>query len=125
VGCAYGAGVLCANGLGMVEAPFTLPAFRKRGSATAIIARTITPVRQQGATQILLGAHATEPPKWLYAALGFAPVRVTRAYIKHIDRSAVDSCAAWSCCPKLWIGTSVGVALTCEEGGMDNRPFVR
>jgi hypothetical protein len=30
VDCAYGAGVLCANGLGMVEDLFTLPTFRKR-----------------------------------------------------------------------------------------------
>jgi GNAT superfamily N-acetyltransferase len=89
VDCAYGAGVLCENGIGMVEDLFTLPAFRKRGIATAIIARAITHVRQQGADQILIGAHATEPPKRLYAALGFAPVCVTREYIKHIDRDAV------------------------------------
>jgi len=88
---AYGASVLCANGLGMVEDLFTLPAFRKRGSATAILARAITHVRQQGAAQILIGAHTTEPPKRLYAALGFAPVCVTREYIKHIDHGAVDS----------------------------------
>jgi len=86
VDCAYGAGVLCANGQGMVEDLFTLPAFRKRGIATAIITRAITYVRRQGADQILIGAHATEPPKRLYAALGFAPVCVTREYIKHIDR---------------------------------------
>jgi len=86
---AYGAGVLCANGLGMVEDLFTLPAFRKRGIATAIMARAIAPVRQQGAAQILIGAHTTAPPKRLYAALGFAPVCVTREYIKHIDHGAV------------------------------------
>jgi GNAT superfamily N-acetyltransferase len=81
--CAYGAGVLCANGLGMVEDLFTLPDFRKRGIATAIIARAISHVRNQGAEQILIGALATEPPKRLYAALGFSPVCVTREYIKH------------------------------------------
>lgn len=89
--CAYGAGVLCANGLGMVEDLFTLPAFRKRGIATAIIARVIAHVRRQGAYQVLIGAHATEPPKRLYAALGFTPVCVTREYIKHIGRDDVDS----------------------------------
>jgi GNAT superfamily N-acetyltransferase len=91
VDCAYGAGVLCENGIGMVEDLFTLPAFRQRGIATAIIARAITHVRQQGAEQILIGAHATEPPKRLYAALGFAPVCITREYIKHIGRDNVDS----------------------------------
>ena len=84
VDCAYGAGVLCANGMGMVEDLFTLPDFRKRGIATAIIARAISHVRGQGAEQILIGALATEPPKRLYAALGFSPVCVTREYIKHI-----------------------------------------
>ncbi|HJY81446.1 MAG TPA: GNAT family N-acetyltransferase [Candidatus Binatia bacterium] len=83
VDCAYGAGVLCANGMGMVEDLFTLPNFRKGGIATAIIARAVSHVRDQGADQILIGALATEPPKRLYAALGFSPVCVTREYIKH------------------------------------------
>src|SRR5262249_39956282 len=91
VDCAYGAGVFCDNGIGIVEDLFTLPAFRRRGIATAIIARAIAHVRQQGAEQILIGAHATEPPKRLYAALGFAPVCVTREYIKHIDPGAANS----------------------------------
>jgi GNAT superfamily N-acetyltransferase len=91
VDCAYGAGVLCTNGMGMVEDLFTLPSFRKRGIATAMIARGITYVRDQGAEQILIGALATEPPKRLYASLGFSPVCVTREYIKHLSRGAIDS----------------------------------
>ena len=83
VDCAYGAGVLCANGMGMVEDLFTLPNFRKRGIATAVIARATAHARSQGAEQILIGALATEAPKRLYAALGFFPVCVTREYIKH------------------------------------------
>ena len=86
VDCAYGAGVLCANGMGMVEDLFTLPSFRKRGIATAMIAQAITYVRNQGAEQILIGALATEPPKRLYASLGFSPVCMTREYIKHLRR---------------------------------------
>jgi GNAT superfamily N-acetyltransferase len=86
VDCAYGAGVLCADGMGMVEDLFTLPSFRKRGIATAMIAQAITYVRDQGAEQILIGALATEPPKRLYASLGFSPVCVTREYIKHFSR---------------------------------------
>lgn len=82
VDCAYGAGVLCANGMGMVEDLFTLPGFRKRGIATAIIAQAVTHVRKQGAQQILIGALTTEPPKHLYAALGFSPVCLTREYLK-------------------------------------------
>jgi GNAT superfamily N-acetyltransferase len=51
--------------MGMVEDLFTLPDFRKRGIATAIIARAIAHVRSQDAKQILIGALAYEPPKRL------------------------------------------------------------
>lgn len=88
VDCAYGAGVLIPNGMGMVEDLFTLPAFRKRGIATTLIARAIAHARQQGADQILIGALATAEPKRLYARLGFEPVCVTRQYIKHLGVSS-------------------------------------
>lgn len=91
VDCGYGAGVLCANGMGMVEDLFTLPDFRKRGIATAIIARAVSHVRGQGAEQVLIGALATEPPKRLYATLGFAPECVTREYIKHLGHNEQTS----------------------------------
>jgi GNAT superfamily N-acetyltransferase len=84
VDCAYGAGLLCDNRLGMVEDLFTLPAFRRRGFATAIIARAVAHARDRGAGEILIGAHATDTPKQLYAALGFAPVCLTREYIRHV-----------------------------------------
>jgi len=87
VDCAYGAGVHCDNGLGMVEDLFTLPAFRRRGLATAIIARAVAHVRDLGADEVLIGAHAADTPKRLYAALGFAPVCLTREYIRHLDDS--------------------------------------
>jgi GNAT superfamily N-acetyltransferase len=87
VDCAYGAGVLVPNRIGMVEDLFTLPGFRKRGIATALIARAIAHVRQQGADQILIGALATAEPKRLYARLGFDPVCITRQYIKHLSEA--------------------------------------
>jgi GNAT superfamily N-acetyltransferase len=83
VDCAYGAGVLCGNGMGMVEDLFTLPTFRSRGIATALIARAIAHVCSQGAEQVLIGALTTEPPKRLYVALGFVRVCVTQEYIRH------------------------------------------
>ena len=88
VDCAYGAGVLCENGVGMIEDLFTLPSFRGRGIATTIIARAIAHVRGQGAAEILIGALATDAPKRLYASLGFAPVCVTREYINLRPSSA-------------------------------------
>jgi GNAT superfamily N-acetyltransferase len=84
VDSAYGAAVRCEGRVGMVEDLFTLPAFRKRGIATAMIGRAIRHVREAGADCVLIGAHATDPPKRLYARLGFVPVCMTREYIKHM-----------------------------------------
>lgn len=84
VDCAYGAGALCGNGIGMVEDLFTLPAYRRKGIATAIIAHAVRHVRSQGADHVLIGALATDAPKRFYAALGFVPVCLTREYIRHI-----------------------------------------
>ncbi len=62
--CAYGAGALAPNRIGMVEDLFTLPGFRKRGIATALIARAIAHVRQvrsdarsEGAVKEPRGCH--------------------------------------------------------------------
>jgi len=35
--CAYGSGINCPNGMGMIEDLFTLPQYRKRGIASAVI----------------------------------------------------------------------------------------
>ncbi len=84
VDCAYGAAVLCGNGMGMVEDLFTLPVYRRRGIATAVIAHAVADVRRRGAGQVLIGGHVSDAPKHLYARLGFAPVCVTREYIKQL-----------------------------------------
>jgi GNAT superfamily N-acetyltransferase len=86
VDCAYGASVLCENGIGMVEDLFTRPTHRRKGIATGLIARAIKHARERGAEQILIGARTTDRPKQLYASLGFTPVCVTRQYIKAIAR---------------------------------------
>jgi GNAT superfamily N-acetyltransferase len=80
--CAYGAAVLCPNGLGMVEDLFTLPAFRRRGIASAVIAHAVADLRARGAAEVLIGAHVTDQPKHLYARLGFAPLCITRQHIR-------------------------------------------
>lgn len=81
--CAYGAAIICPNGLGMVEDLFTLPAHRGRGIASALIAHCVAHVRARGADAVFLGAHITERPKKLYAKLGFAPLFLTRQFIRH------------------------------------------
>lgn len=82
--CAYGSGLCGPNAMGMVEDLFTLPQFRKRGIASAVIAHCVNYCRSRGATQVLIGSHANEPPKHLYRRLGFEPVCLTRDYIKHL-----------------------------------------
>jgi GNAT superfamily N-acetyltransferase len=87
VDCAYGAAVLCEDGVGMVEDLFTLAPYRRRGVATALIAHLVAHLRARGATAIAIGAHADREPKRLYAALGFSPVCLTREYLVHGPRA--------------------------------------
>ena len=82
--CAYGSGISCPNNMGMVEDLFTLPTFRKRGIASAVIAHCVDYCRSNGASPILIGSHENEPPKHLYNSLGFEPVCVTHEYIKQL-----------------------------------------
>ena len=82
--CAYGAAVMCGDGVGMIEDLFTLAPYRKRGVATAMIARAMADLRERGADMIAIGAHASERPKRLYESLGFSPVCLTREYIRHV-----------------------------------------
>ena len=82
--CAYGSGINCPNDFGMVEDLFTLPKFRKRGMASAVIEHCVDYCRSKGAGPILIGSHANESPKHLYNSLGFDPVCLTRDYIKQL-----------------------------------------
>lgn len=86
--CAYGAAVRCPNGLGMVEDIFTLPAYRGRGIASAMIGHCVRTLRAAGQGDTFLGAHIAERPKHLYQKLGFAPLMLTREFI--LDRSSSE-----------------------------------
>ena len=72
------------EGLGMVEYLFTSPRFRRRGIATALIARAVEDARERGAGPILIGAvsEGERVAARLYAALGFRPVCVTVGYAR-------------------------------------------
>ncbi len=82
--CAYGSGVLCPEEVGMVEDLFTLPDFRRRGVASAIIKHCVDHVRDQGAGPVFIGAHANDAPKLLYHRLGFEPLCLTRTFFKEV-----------------------------------------
>ena len=70
------------NGVGMVEDLFTHPGFRRRGIATALVARAVEDARERGAGPILIGARPDDTPKELYTRLGFRPLCVTRSYLE-------------------------------------------
>jgi GNAT superfamily N-acetyltransferase len=81
---AYGAFAAAPNDAGMIEDLFTLQAARRRGIATAMIATFADRLRALGCHTIFLGALATEPPKHLYARLGFHPVALARSWVKDL-----------------------------------------
>lgn len=79
--CGYGSVIVGPHGMGIVEDLFTLPQFRGRGVATAIIAQAVRTGRARGMGPMLIGALADETPKHMYAALGFEPRALTRRYL--------------------------------------------
>ncbi|PKP82993.1 MAG: hypothetical protein CVT79_02805 [Alphaproteobacteria bacterium HGW-Alphaproteobacteria-18] len=79
--CAYGMAVRCPGGLGMVEDLYTLPAYRNRGVASAIIRHCVDALRRHGHETVFLGAHISERPKYLYYRLGFKPLMLTREFV--------------------------------------------
>ena len=70
------------DGMGQVEDLFVHPDFRHRGIATALIAHCVDDCRSHGANRIVIVCAAGDTPKNMYAALGFQPVAVKRAYRK-------------------------------------------
>ena len=70
------------GGVGKVEDLFTLPGFRHRGVATALIRHAVADARRRGAGPVLIGADPADTPKRMYAALGFRPVLVYRSYLR-------------------------------------------
>jgi GNAT superfamily N-acetyltransferase len=69
------------NGVGMVEDLFTMPAYRNRGIARALIHHCVADARARGASQVVIGAEPGDTPKNLYAALGFRPACLTYAWL--------------------------------------------
>lgn len=78
----YGALAAAPSGAGMIEDLFTLPAHRRRGLASAMIAEFTAQLRAEGCTCIFLGAMAGEQARHLYAKLGFRPLLLTRSWLR-------------------------------------------
>lgn len=75
-------GVGGRGGLGKLEDLFTLPAYRHRGIASALMVQAADDARARGAGPLLIGAVADDTPKAMYAAMGFRPLLVYRSYTR-------------------------------------------
>ena len=79
---AYGAVAAAPSGAGMIEDLFTLPAFRRRGVASGMIAHFSAILEAQGCACVFLGAMVGEQARHLYAKLGFRPLMLTRCWVR-------------------------------------------
>lgn len=78
----YGLTVACPGGLGLIEELFTLPDHRGRGIMSAFIAAAVEWLREGGCDAVFLDAHSADTPKRLYHRLGFAPVALSRTWVR-------------------------------------------
>jgi GNAT superfamily N-acetyltransferase len=81
---AYGALAVAPSGAGMIEDLFTLPAFRRRGIASALIAYFAADLAARQCSCVFLGAIVGEKPRHLYAKLGFRPLMLTRCWVRRV-----------------------------------------
>lgn len=73
------------GGVGQAEDLFTLPKFRNRGIARALIHHCVADARAKGAEAVVIAADPTDTPKLIYAGLGFRPVAVVSHYLKKLE----------------------------------------
>lgn len=74
------------SGVGQVEDLFTLPRFRKRGIARALIHHCVADARARGAGPVVIASDPGGTAKHIYAAMGFRPVAVLSHFTKHLPR---------------------------------------
>lgn len=80
----YGMTAVCPNGLGLIEHLFTQVDRRGRGLMSAFIIAAAARLRSEGCDGIFLDAHSADSPKHLYSRLGFAPVALTRTWLRDL-----------------------------------------
>ncbi|HSP55968.1 MAG TPA: GNAT family N-acetyltransferase, partial [Dehalococcoidia bacterium] len=76
------------NGMGQVEDLFTLPEFRRRGLATALMHRCVRDCRERGARKVIIACDPGDTPKQMYSAMGFVPVALASHYLKRVSPAA-------------------------------------
>jgi GNAT superfamily N-acetyltransferase len=92
--CAFFSSWPGVNGIGKVEDLFTVPSFRHRGIATALMVHAIADTRRRGAEAVLIGADVNDTPKLMYYRMGFRPLLLYSSYIKILARPAAPLAAA-------------------------------
>lgn len=75
------------GGVGQVEDLFTLPEYRKRGVATALIHHCVAQCRGKGAGPVVIAADPTDTPKHIYARMGFRPVAIQSKYLRRLSKA--------------------------------------
>jgi GNAT superfamily N-acetyltransferase len=73
------------DGVGQVEDLFTLPKFRNRGIAKALIHHCVADARAKGAGPVVIASDPTDTPKLIYAGMGFRPVAIHTKYTQRLD----------------------------------------
>jgi GNAT superfamily N-acetyltransferase len=87
--CAFFSSWPGANGIGKVEDLFTVPSFRHRGVATALMAHAVADARHRGGDAVLIGADVNDTPKLMYYRMGFRPLLLYSSFIRNLTpRSA-------------------------------------
>jgi GNAT superfamily N-acetyltransferase len=75
------------DGVGQVEDLFTLPRYRNRGVATALVHHCVGECRAAGADSVIIVADPSDTPKHIYARMGFLPIAVNAHYEKRLQPS--------------------------------------
>jgi GNAT superfamily N-acetyltransferase len=78
-------------GVGRVEDLFTLPAYRHRGLATALMHRCVEDCRERGGRRVVIACDPTDTPKNMYRAMGFAPVGIAGHWLRRLPARAPSS----------------------------------
>jgi GNAT superfamily N-acetyltransferase len=87
--CAFFSAWPGVNGIGKVEDLFTVPSFRHRGIATALMVHAVADARRRGGEVVLIGADVNDTPKLMYYRMGFRPLLLYSSFIRNLTpRSA-------------------------------------
>ena len=81
---AYGSCAAGPSGAGIIEDLFTLPSYRGRGIASAMIHALSDRLYDEASSIVFLGALVGERARHLYAKLGFRPVMLTRTWVRRV-----------------------------------------